>query len=210
MTAFALGGAPFFALLVFALYRLRRPHRAELMGLRREWIVETAKGLLFAIPAVVVGSLLAGWVSISYRPVPLYLYVLLEDHAVGFVFLAGFFLAFGGQRSFVQLVSFACGFFWLIQIIEIVSEFGRYGPYDLFLLPALRLGTALYLPLLFIRFREWYGLRRVIFAELMVLVPLAAAAVCYLYQRFLTEAAIGAAAAYLMGALVFAVVGEEH
>ena len=48
------------------------------------------------------------------------------------------------------------------------------------------------------------------FAAFMVLVPLAGAAVSYLYERFFVEVAIATAAVYFLGALVFAVAGEEH
>jgi len=93
-----------------------------------------------------------------------------------------YFLAFS-QKTFRELLMFGGGFYTLIGIVEVFSQYGQYEPYLLFLLPALRMAVLLFVTVFFIRYQEWYGVVRALFLVLLVLVPFLSAAVTYFYMR---------------------------
>lgn len=141
------------------------------------------KGFFYALPCLVVILILRRFLPLSYRHFPLYLYYFFSDHLTPVVFLAVlYFLAFS-QKNFRELVLFGGGFYSLIGIVEIFSKYGQYEPYVLFLLPALRMAVLLFVTIFFVRYQEWYGVLRVLFLILLILVPFIAAAITYLYMR---------------------------
>jgi hypothetical protein len=202
MTLFALLGIPCFTLMIGALAD------AWGSGLRststfRARVVQFVKGAGFAIPVVVVVLLLRRYVPVSYRFLLLYLYGALIDHLLPTAILAlGCLLWFRGA-GFHELLFFCGGFFSLISLATTTAGYGEYEAHALFLLPALRMGIVVLLPLLLLRVNEWYGVVRLLCFVLLAAVPLGAGAVSYLYARYYSLAAILLSAAFLGGGVLF-------
>jgi hypothetical protein len=202
MTLFALVGIPCFTLLIGALADAWGPGHRSTSTLRAR-TVQFLKGAAFAVPVVVVVLLLRRYVAISYRPVLLYLHSASIDHLLPTAVLAvACFLWFRGE-GFHELLFFCGGFFSLTSLATTIASYGQYDPHVLFLLPALRMGTVIFLPLLLLRFNEAYGVVRVLYGAALTALPLGAGAVSYLYARFYSLPAILLSAAFLSGGVLF-------
>ena len=64
------------------------------------------------------------------------------------------------------------------------------------------MATALFVPLLHRGYREWYGLRKVLFAIALSAVPFLTAGIALLYRTFHEWWAFGVAAAFLAGTTI--------
>jgi hypothetical protein len=168
------------------------------------------KGLLYSITAVVIHFLFGNLFSESLHPLAQYLFYVYRDHLFPFVLLCLFVFTVLKASTTLEIVSFATGFYSLLSVIEVVLKGGRFDAYTLFLLPAMRMATILFLPLLQVRYREWYGWFRVMFLFAVILIPFGKGAVSLLYMRFYPEAAGACVAVMLLGALLFFVLGKEH
>jgi hypothetical protein len=184
MSLFAILGMPCFTLFVLSAAGNRRKFKAtEISAPRGLPALLFIKGFFYALPCLVGIFIMRRFLPLSYRHFPLYLHYFFTDHLIPVVFLAVlYFLAFS-QKTFRELLMFGGGFYTLIGIVEVFSQYGQYEPYLLFLLPALRMAVLLFVTVFFIRYQEWYGVVRVLFLVLLVFVPFLSAAVTYLYMR---------------------------
>jgi hypothetical protein len=184
MSLFAILGMPCFTLFVlFAAGRVRTLKATEISAQRGMPALQFIRGFFYALPCLVVILIVRRFFPLSYRHFPLYLYYFFTDHLIPVVFLAVlYFLAFS-QKTFRELLLFGGGFYTLIGIVEVFSQYGQYESYLLFLLPALRMAILLFVTIFFIRYQEWYGVVRALFLILLVFVPFLGAAITYLYMR---------------------------
>jgi hypothetical protein len=204
MTLFAILGIPCLVLGV-GLWQARSPRRLDagapawgrLLGLR--FLI----GFLYGLLGMVVVLLLRRYLPLSYRPLPLYLYYAGLDHLVPALLLLLVFLLFLRDRGLLELLAFSGGFYALLAMGLAVADYGQYQPYDLFLRPALWMGTVLVLPLTFRRSLEWDGGMRILLLVLTLAIPLAAGAVSFLYVHFLILWAIVGTVVFLGASLGF-------
>ena len=204
MTLFTLFGLPCFCLLVFSLCRPAGRNPRSLLAELKDLVIRSyARGLLAFLPALVLILFLRRIVPSSYRPVNLFFLTLLIEHLLPFVFALAACILVPRERGFLALIFFLYGFLSPLSAAEILFNYGRFDGYTLFLLPLLRMALPLYLSLLFLRYRDWFGWYRVLFLALILLVLAAAGMVSYLYLRSLAAAAWAAAAAFLAGAIYF-------
>jgi hypothetical protein len=184
MSLFAILGMPCFVLFILSAVGRRRTLKATTISPQRGLpALQFIKGFFYALPCLVVILILRRFVPLSYRHFPLYLYYLFTDHLIPVVFLAVLYFLAYPQKTFRDLLLFGGGFYTLIGIVEVFSQYGQYEPYLLFLLPAVRMAVLLFLTIFFLRYQEWYGVVRVLLLILLVFVPFLSAAITYLYMR---------------------------
>jgi hypothetical protein len=190
MALFAILGIPLFFLSFFFLLR---EEQSRLLTEEREAWAGFARGVLWAVPALPVLTLLGDLVGASYRPFRLYLFALYRPHLLPLLLgLGGYVLFCRRKVGYLRLVSFLFGFYTLLAGLQMLGAIGRFDAHLLFLLPLLRIGTALPAAGLFLFCAEETGFRRVPMAVLLALVPMAAAAVTCLYLAHrVPEAALG-------------------
>lgn len=202
MTLFALLGLPAFLMVSYSLLGTPRPgrSRASVPAARNLPLVEYLKGLVFGVAGAAALVALERFLPVSYRPFPLFLYLLVVDYLGVAALAAGAMAIFYGKRSTLQTVFFVGGFYSVAAVASVLISYGAYEPYSLFLRPALYMAAVLLLPLLYRGYQEWYGVRKGLFAVALGCVPLAAAAIGLLHRTFHEWWAVGATAAVLAGA----------
>ncbi|MBN1837749.1 MAG: hypothetical protein JW820_17965 [Spirochaetales bacterium] len=202
MTLFALLGLPAFLMIAYGLLGTPRPgrSRASVPLVRTIPLVEYLKGLVFGVVGAVAAAVLERFLPVSYRPFPLFLYLLVVDFLVAAALAAAAVAVFYGKRSTRQTVFFVGGFYSVVAVASVLISYGAYEPYSLFLRPTLYMATVLFLPLLYRGYQEWYGLRKGLFVIALGATPLAAAGIALLHRTFHEWWAFGAAAAFLGGA----------
>ncbi len=184
MSLFAILGIPCFTLFVLSAAGRRKTLKVKAISAQRGLpALQFIKGFFYALPCLIVILILRRFIPLSYRRFPLYLYYFLTDHLIPVVFLAVLYFLVYSQKTFQELLLFGGGFYTLIGIIEVFSQYGQYEPYLLFLLPAVRMAVLLFVTIFFLRYQEWYGVVRVLFLILLVFVPFLSAAITYLYLR---------------------------
>ncbi len=202
MSLFAILGMP--CLTVFLLFADRKTAAAEIVATRREVpVLEFIKGFFYAVPCLIVVLIVGRYVHLSYRSFPLYLLFLFTDHLIPAVFLGAlYFLAFS-QKEYGSLLAFGGGFYTLVGIVEIFTQYGQFEPYPLFLLPVVRMAGLLFLTIFFLRFQQWYGLVRVLFLILLVAVPFLGATITCLYMHAYILWAVVLTVLYFLGSLAY-------
>ena len=202
MSLFAILGMP--CLTVFLLFADRKTGAAEIAATRREVpVLEFIKGFFYAVPCLVVVLIVGRYVHLSYRSFPLYLLFLSTDHLIPAVFLGVlYFLAFS-LKGYGTLLAFGGGFYTLVGIVEIFTQYGQFEPYHLFLLPVVRMAGLIFLTIFFLRFQQWYGLVRVLFLILLVAVPFLGATITYLYMHAYILWAVVLAVLFFLGSLAY-------
>ena len=206
MILFTLTAVPLFTLLIAALYQLGSRGAAAGFNLPAAFF----KGLLFCLPALFVMLLVNRIIPLSYRPLRHYLFYTLQDHLLPYLLLLILCAGLARQGSTLQLVFISGGFYTLIALSEVIFHRGWWDIYGLFLLPVIRMSSLLYLVLLLVRYREWYGAYKVLFAVLILLVPLFGGLLAYLNMRYYPEAAYVGTGLFFCGALIFFLLGKEH
>jgi len=202
MSLFAILGMP--CLTVFLLFADRSALTGGKPSLRREApVLEFIKGFFYAVPCLVVVLLIHRYVPLSYRNFPLYLMFLLTDHLIPVVFLGLLYFLVYTQKGYTSLLAFGGGFYTLVGIVGIFTNYGQFEPYYLFLLPVLRMAGVLFLTIFFLRFQEWYGLVRVLFLVLLVAVPFLGAAITFLYMQSNILWAAVLTVAFFLGSLAY-------
>ena len=208
MSLFAILAAP--CLTLFLLFADRKavprggvPSRGEAPAL------EFIKGFFYAVPCLVVMLLVRRYVPFSYRGFALYLQVLLTDHLIPVVFLGVLYFLAYARKGYGSLLPFGGGFYTLAGIVEIFAHYGQFEPYHLFLLPLLRMAGLLFLTIFFLRFQEWYGLIRVLFLILLILVPFLSAAITCLYMHSCLIWASVLAVLFFLGSLLYTVIERK-
>lgn len=182
MSLFAILAIP--CLTLFLLFAGRKAVPEGRIPTRREMpALEFIKGFFYAVPCLVVVLLVRRYGSLSYRSFPLYLLFLFTDHLLPVVFLGVLYFLAYSQKAYGSLLPFGGGFYTLVGIVEIFTNYGQFEPYYLFLLPVIRMAGLLFFTIFFLRFEEWYGLIRVLFLILLVAVPFLSGAITYLYMR---------------------------
>jgi hypothetical protein len=181
MSLFAILAVP--CLTVFLLFADRQTVPGGGVPSRREApALEFIKGFFYAVPCLVVILLARRYVPVSYRGFALFLLFLITDHLIPVAFLVVLYFLVYARKGYGSLLSFGGGFYTLVGIVEIFTHYGQFEPYQLFLLPLLRIAGVLFLTIFFLRFQEWYGVIRVLFLVLLILVPFLSAAITYLYM----------------------------
>ena len=104
-------------------------------------------------------------------------------------------------RDLVQAAAYLLGFYALYTVGELVGSVGRQDGHDLFLLPLLRIASALLAAELCALALEEFGLRQALMLALLLAVPAAGALVSYLALAHRPAAAAAGAAALFLGAL---------
>lgn len=204
MSLFAVLGIPCFTLFVLSVAGRRETLKATAISAQRGLqALQFIKGFFYALPCLVVILILRRFLPLSYRHFPLYLYYLFTDHLIPVVFLAVLYFLAYSQKTFRELLLFGGGFYTLIGIVEVFSQYGQYDPYLLFLLPAVRMAGLLFLTIFFLRYQEWYGVVRVLFLILLVFVPFLSAAISYLNMRAYLLWAGALAVLLFLGSLVY-------
>jgi hypothetical protein len=184
MSLFAILGIPCFTLFILSAADRRTSLKVTAISAQRRLpALQFIKGFFYAIPCLVVILILRRFVPLSYRHLPLYVYYLFTDHLIPIVFLVVLYFLAYSQKTFRELLLFGGGFYTLIGIVEIFSQYGQYEPYLLFLLPAVRMAVLLFVTIFFLRYQQWYGVVRVLFLILLLFVPFLSAAITYLYMR---------------------------
>jgi hypothetical protein len=213
MSLFAILGMP--CLTVFILFADRRVLSGGSASLRHEAPVRTLpalefiKGFFYAVLCLVVILLVRRYVPLSYRSFPLYLRFLFTDHLIPVVFLGVLYFLAYSQKGYRSLLSFGGGFYTLLAIVEIFTNYGRFEPYHLFLLPVLRMAEVLFLTIFFLRFQQWYGLVRVLFLVLLVAVPFLGAAITYLYIHSYLLWTVVLTVVFFFGSLAYTFIEAE-
>lgn len=193
-----LGTSLFFGFLVLLLRETGSPLLADEGEARAGFL----RGLLLAVPAVLLLAFLGGLVGVSYRPVRLYLYAFFRLHFLpGLLALGGFLLVGRREAGYVKVASYLLGFYALLNVSELLGSMGRHDVHDLFLLPLTRIACALLAAWLVTLAMEEYGPRQVPPLLLLLLVPLAGALVSWLAFAHRPLAAALAAAVLLAGSL---------
>ena len=153
--------------------------------------------------------LLRRYMPLSYRGFPLYMFFLLGDHLFPVVFLVVLYFFAYARGSYVELLLFGGGLYSLVGLIEVLTRFGQYESYHLFLLPLVRMSVLLFLTIFFLRYQEWYGAVRVLFLILLICLPFLGAAVSYLYMKALVFWAALSAALLFLASLVYTFAERE-
>ncbi len=206
MILFTLAAAPLFTLLIAALYQLQHRGEASVFKLPAAFF----KGLLLCLPALLIMLLVNRIIPLSYRPFRHYLFYTLQDHLLPYLLLLIFCVGFARKDSTLQLVFISGGFYTLLSLSEVIFHGGWWDIYGLFLIPVIRMSSLLYLVLLFVRYREWYGAYQILFAVLILLVPLFGGLLAFLNMRYYPEAAYIGTGLFFCGALIFFLLGKEH
>ncbi len=149
------------------------------------------KGVLCFFPGYLVVLLLRAIFGFSYDGFLLYLSLLLRDHfapvlvGVGAFLIVQRTLAFSGtdEGIFLTTFSFLCGFLAMVNLTDVVREWNVWTGYDLFVLPVLRLATALLVGLIAPGFFRWEGRDGVMFAGAVTGLSLVLAAASFLVRR---------------------------
>ena len=211
MTLFALLGLPAFLMVAYGLFATPRPGRSRsaVPAPRAVPVVQYLKGLVFGVIGGVASAVLNRLLPVSYRPLPLFLYLLGRDYLV-LAALAAVVVAYHKKRSLLETIFFVGGFYSVVAAASVVISFGAYAPYSLFLRPALYMATVLYLPLLHGACREWYGLRKALLGIAVAAVPFVTAGIALLHGTLHEAWAAGIAAAFLAGAAVFLYYAAER
>jgi hypothetical protein len=165
--------------------------------------IEFIKGFFYAVPALVVMFLVRRYVPLSYRNFSLYFLFLIADHLIPVAALAVLYFPAYSHKGYASLISFGGGFYTLVGIVEVLTNYGQFESYHLFLLPLIRMGGLLFFTIFFLRFEEWYGLVRVLFAVLLAAVPFLSGALTFLYMKsyFLWATALGVL--FFLGSLAY-------
>ena len=202
MTLFALLGIPVFVMMAYGLSVAPLPAGRRRREPAEEGIplVDFLKGLVYGVVGAIVVALLHRYVNVPYRPFPVFLYHLVVDYLVAAALALVVIVFSYANKRLLAAVFFAGGFYSVVAVGKVLSGIGVYDPYSLFLRPALYMAAVVYIPLLLSGYREWYGLRRSVFAVALAAIPAASAAVALLERRFYDTWAIVAAAAFLASA----------
>jgi hypothetical protein len=166
-------------------------------------VLEFIKGFFYAVPCLVVILLLRRYVPLSYRSFPLYLLFLLTDHLIPVVFLGVLYFLVYARKGYGSLLAFGGGFYSLVGIVNIFTQYGRFEPYHLFLLPVTRMAGLLFLTIFFLRFQEWYGLVRLLFLILLISVPFLSGTITFLYMKSYLLWAIVLTVLFFLGSLLY-------
>ncbi len=117
------------------------------------------KGALGYLIVLIPLLLMRRFIARPYDGAGLYLYVSVYDHVVPALLLFALYLRamrdVGGltaDERFLSLVSFYAGAFALAGLLDLFLRADYHGPYELFMLPALRIAVMLILPTLYYRF----------------------------------------------------------
>jgi hypothetical protein len=175
-------------------YRLLAPLATAflIIGYHREWeqhqvLRPIITGLIAYIPAWVIRLILDAVVAEAYSGAGLFLHVLLFEHLVPVLLAVGFFYLLCGelrnapQASFiVGMSSFVAGFFTLEAILYLALGPELVTPYDVLVLPTLRLLIIVVTPLLVWALRAAGGLDRYIWIGLSLLAIGAVAVISFL------------------------------
>ncbi len=204
MMLFMVFSIPLFTLLVLSIYRWQWMDGGTLFSALRGALSNSfIKGVFCCVLALIVILLLRRFVPLSFRPFKLFFILTLRDHLLPLFILLGVCFLTLQEKSFFEIIFFASGFYSLLSLTEVFLNYGKYDPYNLFLLPAMRMSMVLYFTLLFIRFREWYGFYKILFLIIIILIPLTAGAITYFYMRFHIKSAVMAASIFYAGSIVF-------
>jgi hypothetical protein len=207
MSLFAILGMP--CLTLFLLFADRKPAPEGRIATRGETparaipALEFIRGFFYAVPCLVVMLLVRRYVPLSYRGFPLYLLFLFTDHLIPVLFLGVLYFLAYTQKAYGSLLPFGGGFYTLVGIVEIFTHYGQFEPYNLFLLPVLRMAGLLFFTIFFLRFQEWYEPFRVLFLILLVAVPFLGGAITYLYMRAFLFWAAMLSALFFLGSLFY-------
>jgi hypothetical protein len=123
------------------------------------------KGLLLFFPGYLAVLILRRIFGFSYDGFLLYLSLLLRDHLAPLLAGLGAFillqrtLKFSGTDEGIFLATFAClsGFLSLVNVTDLLRQWGNWDAYVLFVLPFLRIASALALSMAAQRFFRWEG-----------------------------------------------------
>ncbi|MBA7647030.1 hypothetical protein ES703_54799 [subsurface metagenome] len=211
MLLFAILGIPLFTLWVLSIYSRQQNYERSLSPAPKLYPGKSfLQGLLYCLPVLILILLLRRIVPLSYRPFKLYLYYLIQDHLLPFLLVLALYLSVFREKKFIELLFFASGFYSLLTFSEIFLNYGRYELYNIVLLPVIRMGILLNFTLLFIRYKDWYGYRKILYLFLIMLIPLAGGLATYFYMRFQTLYAFLGSAVFFAGGIVFLLMDREH
>ena len=134
--------------------------------------VQFLRGVLFFFPAWIVLLLLRRIVGFSHSGFPLFLSLLLHDHAAPVLLAVGAFVLAvrrlqytpTDEGVFLTTAAFLSGFYWMLSIADFIAEYGRWSALVLFLLPAVRLAVVLFLATIAREFERWEGRNGVLFS----------------------------------------------
>ncbi len=199
MALFATLGIPLFSVFVFLLLRAAG---SPLLSDEGAAIVAFLKGLAFAVPAIVLMAVLDGLYGVSYRPFRLYLFAFFRFHFLPALLALGGFLLIGRRDAgFPAVAAYLLGFFALYTLGELLGSIGRHDGHDLFLLPAVRIASALLAAQLCTQALEEFGVRQILMLAPLLAVPLAGAVVSWLAFAHRPVAAILGTLVLFLGSL---------
>ncbi len=154
---------------------------------RRAILRPVVLGLAGYLPAWVVRLIIDALTPDIFYGAPLFLYALLVEHlipiALGvslFYLLAGYVRNAGRSIFVVGMSAFLAGFFTLEALLFLALNPDIVTPYDLFVLPVLRLGVLALIPVFMWGIRSGGGADRYLFGLGAVLLAAAFAVVSYL------------------------------
>ena len=175
-------------------YRLLAPLATAflIIGYHRGWeqhgvLRPIITGFVAHVPAWVIRLILDAVIADAYFGAGLFLHVLLFEHLVPVLLAVGFFYLLGGevrhapQAPFlVGMSSFVAGFFALEGILYLALGPELVTPYDVLVLPTLRLLTIVVTPLIVWALRAAGGIDRYIWIGLSLLAIGALAVITFL------------------------------
>ncbi len=174
--------------------------------------VPALKGLLAYLIVLIPLLLMNRFIDRPFDGTGLYLYVATYDYVLPALLLFVLYLRFtrdvGGltpDERFLSLVSFFAGAFAFAGVLDLFLRADYHGPYELFMLPSLRIALLLILPTLYYQFScETFWLRY-LYLALMAVAPFAIAVVPTLSSMYLHSAAILLTVALFLGGWTIAI-----
>ncbi len=146
------------------------------------------KGLLVFFPGYLAILIVRRIFGFSYDGFLLYLSLLLRDHLAPILAALGGFLLLqrtldlsrSDEDIFCTVFAFLSGFFSLVNVTDVLREWGQWDAYVLFLLPTLRVALLILVSLSAGFFYRWEGRDGVLFCAAGAALALVAALASYL------------------------------
>lgn len=205
MVLFQLAGLPLLA--AFVVLLPWPPDRVP----RRPWLAMVVlRGALYAVPAWLALAIVRGLVGEPLTGFPLFFSLALGDQllpvalAVAAFLLAQRRLSFhpAEEGTFLVSLCFFAGFFAALDITDFLRAWGEWDPYELFLLPLMRVATVTLASLAAPRFYRWEGKLGLLYGGLCAAVSLPLTLLAFLSQVGHIGLAAGLVAGLFVGTAV--------
>lgn len=155
---------------------------------RKKLIFRMVKGIVLALPALLLMIVIRNLWTVSYRPGPHFFYLLITENCFPFVIPITGILIWDGpdnlqKTSLLEYLITLTGFHFVLTCYELIIRFGQYDPFTIFLHPVLRLIFIIYMAFLAVKWAFSYGIFRIGLSLALLALPFAITIITYLYFR---------------------------